>query len=160
VNFVAALMAFAGLALGGLFLLTGAGAPPPAATPLSAPLGPLAGSPLLALGGGLLYLLGTLLAGRGGAERPYAVREVALVLAAGGAAALTAALVVGVARKWTGETLAALAIGALGEALVAVVLSVRVAMLPDKRKLLFVPGFLLTAVVAIVHLVVLTLGAA
>lgn len=154
---VAALLAIVGVVALLLFGLTGAGGPPAAPTALSAPLGPMAGSPLLLGGGALLFVVGTAILGRG--EERYALTEVLLVLAAGAAGGLTAALVIGVARRWSPETLGALTIGALAEGLVALGFAIRVATQPVKRKLLFVPGLLATALVGLVQLLLATLGA-
>ncbi len=154
---VAALLAIVGVVALLLFGLTGAGAPPSTPTPLSGPLGPMAGSPLLLGAGAALFVLGTALLGRG-PER-YALPEVLLVLAAGAAGGLTGALFIGVARRWSPETLGALAIGGLAELVVALGLTVRVATQPVKAKLLFLPGLLATAAVGLVQLLLVTLGA-
>jgi hypothetical protein len=151
------LLVLAGLAAEALFLLTGAGTP--RAGPIAEALGPAAGSLHLALGGAAAFLLGTLLLARGGAERPLAWREALLVLVVGAAAAFTVAALVGVGREWRPETLAALLIGAASETLVAVGLSVRIAMLAERRKLLFVPGVVGATLVGVVQLLIITLGA-
>lgn len=152
------LLGLAALAAEALFVLTGAGVARPG--PLSAPLGLYAGSPLLALGGAALLLLGVALLARGGPERPFAIREALLVFSVAGAAAFTVAALLGVNRAWSPETLAALALGGVGQSLVAVGLSVRVAMLHEKRKLLFIPGALGAAIVGLLQLVLATLGGA
>jgi hypothetical protein len=157
-KFVGVLLALIAVAAGALFVLTGAGVPRPG--PLSEPLGPWAGSPLLAAGAAVLLLLAVALLARGGAERPFAVREALLVLSVAGAAAFTVATLLGVNRGWSPETLAALAIGGAGQTLVAVGLAVRVATLAEKRKLLFVPGALGAAVIGLVQLLLVTLGGA
>lgn len=120
---------------------------------------PLRGRAELLAVAGLLYAGGVLLLGRR-QDAPYAGREVVLALTAGGAAAFTLAVVAGVARGWEPPTLAALAVGALGESLVAIGLAARLAMLEARHRPLFIPGVLLTAVVGLVQLLVLTLGAA
>ncbi|MCO5165453.1 MAG: hypothetical protein M9894_03675 [Planctomycetes bacterium] len=152
------LLIVAALAAGAAFVVTGAGVPSPG--PLSEPLGPWAGHPALAGGGAALLLLGVLLAGRGGPDRPFAVREALLVVSVAGAGAFTLAAMIGVGRAWTPETLAALMAGGLGQTIVALGLAVRVATLPEKRKLLFVPGVAGLAVVGAVQLFVVTLGGA
>ena len=53
----------------------------------------------------------------------------------------------------------ALALGGLAETLVTLGLTVRVATQPVKRKVLFVPGLLGTALVGLVQLLIATLGA-
>lgn len=120
---------------------------------------PLHGRPEVAAGAGGLFVAGVLLLGRR-AEGPFAAREAVLVLTAGGAASFTLAVLVGVARGWEAATLAALALGALGEGLVAVGLAARLAMREERHRALFIPGVLLTAAVGLVQLLVLTLGAA
>ena len=120
---------------------------------------PLHGSPEAAAGAGACFFVGVLLLGRR-EDGPFAAREAVLVLTAGGAAAFTLAVLVGVARGWNAPTLAALAIGALGESLVAIGLAARLAMVERRHRPLFVPGVLLTALVGLVQLLVLTLGAA
>lgn len=155
-KFVGVLLALAALVAGALFVLTGAGVPRPG--PLSAPLGPWAGSPALAAAAAGLLLLGVVLLARGGADRPFAIREALLVLSVAGAAAFTVATLLGVNRAWSPETLAALAVGGAGQTLVAVGLAVRVAMLQEKRKLLFVPGAVGAAGLGLVQLLIVTLG--
>ncbi len=155
---VGVLLGLLAVAAGALFVLTGAGVPRPG--PLADPLGPWAGSPLLAGGSALLLLLAVALLARGGAERPFAIREALLVLSVAGAGAFTVATLLGVNRAWSPETLAALALGGAGQTLVAVALAVRVAMLREKRKLLFVPGALGAAVLGVLQLVIVTLGGA
>jgi hypothetical protein len=68
--------------------------------------------------------------------------------------------VLGVSRGWSPETLAALIIGGVAESFVAIGLCVRVATRANRRKLLFVPGVLGAAVVALVQLLLVTLGGA
>lgn len=153
---VGVLLALAALVAGALFVLTGAGVPRPG--PLSAPLGPWAGSPLLAAAAAGLLLLSVLLLARGGADRPFAIREALLALSVAGGAAFTVATLLGVNRAWSPETLAALAVGGAGQTLVAVGLAVRVATLADKRKLLFVPGAIGAAGLGLVQLLIVTLG--
>lgn len=159
---VGLLLIVVALAAGAVFVLTGAGVPRPG--PLSEALGPWferwAGSPVLAGGGAALLLLGVLLCARGGPERPFAFREALLLLSVVGAGAFTAATVIGVGRGWSPETLAALMAGGLGQMVVTLGLLVRVATLPEKRKVLFVPAAALAAVVFAAQLFVVTLGGA
>ncbi|MCW8137744.1 MAG: hypothetical protein KIT58_02455 [Planctomycetota bacterium] len=159
---VGLLLIVVALAAGAVFVLTGAGVPRPG--PLSEALGPWfvpwAGSPALAGGGAALLLLGVLLCARGGPERPFAFREALLLLSVVGAGAFTVAAVIGVGRGWSPETLAALMAGGLGQMVVTVGLLVRVATLPEKRKVLFVPAAAMTAVVFAAQLFVVTLGGA
>lgn len=142
-----------------VFVLTGAGVPRTTG-PLAAPLGAHAGSIWIGVAGGALFLVAVLLLGRGGAERPYATREALLVLVVASSAAFTLAALIGVARGWSPETLAALALGGVAETLVAIGLSLRIATLADRRKLLFVPGVLGLVLVSAVQLFVATLGGA
>ena len=155
---VGVLFGLVAVAAGALFVLTGAAVPRPG--PLADPLGPWAGSPLIAAGAAVLLLLSVVLLARGGAERPFAIREALLVLSVAGAASFTVATLLGVNRAWTPETLAALALGGAGQTLVAVGLAVRVAMLREKRKLLFVPGVAGAAALGLVQLLIVTLGGA
>ena len=121
--------------------------------PLATQLGPAAGSVWLLPAGAVPLLLGIVISGRprepGGV---YATREVILLLACAGAAAASAALVVGVARVWSWPTLAALALAAWGETLLAVGLCVRLAVAAEKRRALFVPGLLCGALLGALHL--------
>ena len=144
---VAAILVLLGLLVEVAWFLSGEG------RPLAASLGPLAGSPWLIPAGAAVVVLGLLLAGRGRApgER-YATRETVLLCAGAGAAGLTGALIVGVARLWPWPALAALALGAWGETLLAVGLAVRLAVASEKRRALFVPGLLLSALLGAVHL--------
>jgi hypothetical protein len=159
VKALAALLILAALVAGGLFLATGAGAPAASPSGLAASLGPAAGSPWLAGGAGVAFVLGVLLAGRSGdRERPYALREVTLLLSAGASAAFVAALVVGAGRGWSAATLGVLALGGAVEAGVGVLLSVALAVSKERRKGLFVPGLLATVLLATLHLVVFVLG--
>lgn len=146
------------LVAGALFVLTGAGAP--RQVPLAEPLGPWAGSPALAGAAAALLLLAVVLLGRGGAEKPFATREALLVLSVAGAGSFTIAALLGVNRGWSHETLAALAVGGVGQTLVALGLVLRVATRADKRKLLFVPGTVGAVVVGLVQLLIATLGGA
>lgn len=156
---VLVLLIIVALAAEAVFVLSGAGVPRTTG-PLAAALGPYAGSIWLAVGGAALFLVAVLLLGRGGAERPYAIREALLVLVVAASAAFTVAALLGVARGWSPETLAALAFGGLAETLVAIGLSLRVATLTDKRKLLFVPGVIGAVLVGALQLFVVTLGGA
>jgi hypothetical protein len=144
---LAALLILIGLLAEAAWFLSGTG------RPLATSLGPLAGSPWLAVGGALPLLVGLLLAGRGREPgAPYATREVVLLIACAAGAGLTGALLVGVARTWAWPTLAALALGAWGESLLAVGLSVRLAVAEEKRRALFVPGLLGSALLGAAHL--------
>lgn len=156
---VPVLLIIIALAAEAVFVLTGAGVPRTSG-PLVAELGVHAGSIWIAVAGALLFLVGVLLLGRGGADRPYATREALLVLVVASSAAFTVAALLGVARGWSPETLAALALGGVAETLVAVGLSLRVATLADKRKLLFVPGVIGAVLTGGVQLFVATLGGA
>lgn len=121
--------------------------------PLEAALGPVAGSPWLVPAGAVVLILGLILAGRPReAGGTYATREVVLLLACAVGAGLSAALAVGVARGWSQPTLAAVALGAWGETLLAVGLCVRVAVAEEKRRALFVPGLLGSALLGAAHL--------
>lgn len=141
-----------------LFFLTGGGAPLAEPTSISQQLPPeLVGTPWLAVGGGVLFLLGALLAGRR-KDEPYAIREVVLAISAAVALALAAAVVVGVIRRWSYPTLGALAAGGCAETLVAVGICARIAMAENKNKLLFVPGVLVTLLLAVFFLLLIVLG--
>lgn len=153
------LLVVVALAAEALFVLTGAGVPRTTG-PLATPLGAHAGSIWIGVAGALLFLVSVLLLGRGGPERPYATRETLLVLVVAASTAFTFAALIGVARGWSPETLAALAFGGVAETLVAIGLCLRIATLSDKRKLLFVPGAIGAALVGAVQLLVATLGGA
>lgn len=140
---IAVLLVLAALVAEALFLHTGAGHAQIAPNELAQSLGPhLAGQPQLALAGGVLFAVGVLILGRRGDGESYALREVILCLAVAAVAAFTASLFVGVARGWSGPTLAVLGVGAALEILVAVGLGVRLALDRERHKLLFVPGLL------------------
>lgn len=152
---IAALLILLGLLSGASYLLSGPG------RPLAAALGPAAGSPWLVAGGAVALGLGLLVAGR---EREpgqgYATREVILLLAAASAGGLTVALLVGVARGWSWPTLGALAAGAWAETLLAVALTVILAVAGAKRRPLFLAGLLATVLLGAVHLALIAVVAA
>lgn len=156
----AVLLVLVALVAEALFLLTGAGGAAPRVAELAQHLGPWAGHPAIAGAGGVVFLVGTLLLGRGGPEHPYAAREALLVIVTAAAAAFTVAALIGVGREWNAPTLATLALGAMAELVVALVLCVRIATLPERRKLLFVPAVVGVVLVGTVQVLTLTLGAA
>jgi hypothetical protein len=161
VKFVAVLLIVAAFAAEVAFLLTGSGHPHGSPSPIGQALGPqIAGQPELALAGLVAFMLGVLLLGRRGEDQAYALREVVLALAVAAAAALTAALFVGVARSWSHPTLAVLGGGAVLEVLVAVGLGVRLAMAADKRKSLFIPGLLGAVGLAALYVLLIVKGTA
>ncbi|MGE0707383.1 MAG: hypothetical protein AB7N76_04465 [Planctomycetota bacterium] len=161
VKLLGVLLALAGAALAGVFLASGAaGLLPPAPWSADLQLGPLAGSPLLLGGGALLYLLGVALAGRRGPDdERYAGAEVFLLASAGIGLGLGVAQVLGARALWSEEVLGALLAGSLGESVVALACALKVAVKGGARKLLFVPGVLLTVVLVVFHLLVVALGA-
>jgi hypothetical protein len=110
--------------------------------------------------GGALFAVGVLILGRRGEGEAYALREVVLCFAVAAAMAFTAALFVGVARLWSGPTLAVLGGGAALEILVAFGLGVRLALDRDRHTLLFVPGLLGAVGLAALYALILIKGTA
>lgn len=117
-----------------------------------------AGTPVVAAGGGVAFLVGSLLAGRGRDGQPYATREVVLVLSGGASVALGVALVLAVARSYPAPALVGLLGAGSAEALVAVGLGLRLATQPERRAALFGLGALLGLLGAGFHLIVCALS--
>ena len=156
---IAALLLLAALTAEVLFFLTGAGAAPSVSTPITQALPPqLVGTPWLAVIGGVVFVLGALLAGRRGKDEAYATAEVVLSASAFAASAFASAIVLGAVRQWSYPTLGALSAGGCAETFVSVLLCVRIAMAEDKVKLLFVPGLLVTILLVVFFLLLVVLG--
>ncbi|HBP18755.1 MAG TPA: hypothetical protein DEA08_13350 [Planctomycetes bacterium] len=155
-----AILALAGAALGVAFLGSGAaGLFPPA--PWASQLGPAAGSRWLVLGGALLYAVGIALAGRRGPkDERYATAEVFCLASGGLSLALAVTLVLGTRALWPETVLGSILLGSSAECLIALGCALYAAIKGGTRKLLFVPGVLLTVVVSVFHLLVLALGMA
>jgi len=156
----AALLVLLGMSDLALFLLAGGAAPlfadlaalPPALRELAASAAWVALG-AAALTGGVLAL------GRSGDEtQAYALREVALLLSGLLGLALCLALVTGAARGWSTPTLAALLLGAATETLIALGLTLRLALARDRRPWLFAPGAALGVGLALFHALTLLLG--
>ncbi len=155
---LAVLLVLLALAAEVLFFMTGGGTPLAEPEQLSQSLpAQLVGTPWLAVAGGVVFVLGVLLAGRQ-KDEPYAIREVVLAISVAVALALATGVVVGVIRRWTYPTLGALAAGGCAETLVAIGICARVAMADTKSKLLFVPGLIVTILLAVFFLVLIVLG--
>lgn len=147
------------LGLAAVFLLTGAGLPAADPSPLPEQLAHLAGSPLLAGGAGVAFFLAVVLLGTRTRKDPgFANTEVVQLLCAGAGVAFSVALVLGVSRVWSLGVLAGLALGGGAVTLVAVGLGIRLATSSHKRLLLFVPGILGAAALAVFYLVLFVLG--
>jgi hypothetical protein len=129
---------------------------------LGVDLGPLAGSlsgsPILAGGGGVAFLLGVLVLGRAREGKPYATREVLMVLSAGAAVGFGVTLLVAVVRGWPPAMMTLLGAAGALESLLAVALAARLLTVPERRRALFVPGVLLTSAAGLFHVVLVTLS--
>lgn len=156
---LAALLLLTALTAEVVFFLTGAGTAPVVSTPITQALPPqLVGTPWLAVSGGVVFLLGALLAGRRAKGEDYATREVVLAVSVFAATGFAAAVVLGAIRQWSYPTLGVLSLGGCVETVVASVLCVRVATTEDKVKLLFVPSLLATIPLAVFYLLLIVLG--
>ncbi len=137
-----------GLAFEVLFLLTGAGEAKPPPSDLG--LASWAGSPWLALVGGLTFLGGVLCLG---------VRlEALLVFSLGTGLGFSGAVGVGVARSWDHSVLATLALGGGSQVLIALFLSLFLAGRLDVSRSISLPCAGLAFLLCLCYLVVFVLG--
>ena len=94
------------------------------------------------------------------ADKRYATAEVFCLASGGLSLALAVTLVLGTRALWPETVLGSILLGSSAECLIALGCALYAAIKGGTRKLLFVPGVLLTVVVSVFHLLVLALGMA
>lgn len=158
--FLGALLAAAGSALGCLFLASGADGLLPAAAGLEF-LGPLAGTRTLGGVGLGLYVLGIGLLGNLVRKDGRRARLEALLLGADGVGlAFAISLVLCVRGGLDLRIVGALLLGLVCESVIALGLTLKLAIGGGPRRLLFVPGVIATLALLVFELLVVALGAA